>query len=112
MFDIIETTYENGDGILIFNLPDFHGRIPNANSIGLTGRMSEHILSIDQLPIHQYDKGTLILSVDGEHSHSYSDPGHGHQYSATTPIVRDATHPWHAEWGHGFYHQSTTMEFI
>lgn len=115
LFDVIGTKYGNGDGLLTFNLPDFRGRIPvgvdelairvhGASNVGLSGGASEHSLSVTELPAHQHDQGTFAVTTNGDHTHSYSDPGHAHQFSLTVPTVGDKSHPWHVDWGDGFYH--------
>jgi len=87
LFSVIGTSYGTGDGSTTFNLPDFRGRFPlgvdesrainsNAEKVGLLGGVNTHQLSIEQLPSHTHEQGTLYAMVAGDHSHSYIDPGH------------------------------------
>ncbi|CAF1016145.1 unnamed protein product [Didymodactylos carnosus] len=89
LFSVIGTTYGAGDGSTKFNLPDFRGRFPmgvdelkirvnEATHLGQAGGKAMHQLSVAELPAHKHDKGTLAISANGAHSHTYRDPGHNH----------------------------------
>lgn len=85
LFSIIGTLYGIGDNETTFNLPDFRGRFilgldPRQNETpGLNHRGSaQHSLTINELPAHQHDKGSLQMVASGTHTHSYHDPGHNH----------------------------------
>ncbi|CAF3661324.1 unnamed protein product [Rotaria sp. Silwood1] len=89
LFSVIGVSYGNGDGQTTFNVPDFRGRFPlgvdesqiriiNAKKPGLMGGYETHQLSIEQLPSHQHNKGSLTILASGSHTHPYTDPGHDH----------------------------------
>ncbi|CAF0787097.1 unnamed protein product [Didymodactylos carnosus] len=89
LFFVIGTSYGNGDNSTTFNLPDFRGRFPlgvdesgtvniDAGTVGLLGGVNVQQLSVEQLPSHKHDQGTLVATAAGDHSHSYYDPGHDH----------------------------------
>jgi hypothetical protein len=85
LFSIIGTLYGTGDNETTFDLPDFRGRFilgldprqdekPSLNPSG----SAQHTLTIDELPAHQHEKGSLHVGTDGHHSHGVHDPGHNH----------------------------------
>ncbi|CAF3896706.1 unnamed protein product, partial [Rotaria sp. Silwood1] len=89
LFSVIGETYGSGDGRTTFNLPDFRGRFPlgvdelqirvrNANKSGISGGYDAHQLSVEHLPPHTHGKGSLTVVRSGNHTHSYTDPGHDH----------------------------------
>ncbi|CAF5025361.1 unnamed protein product, partial [Rotaria sp. Silwood1] len=83
LFDVIGTLYGVGDNVNTFTLPDFRGRFPlgldrNQNQkVGANqGGNSNHTLTESELPSHQHNQGTLLISDSGIHTHAYDDPGH------------------------------------
>ncbi|CAF2537864.1 unnamed protein product [Rotaria sp. Silwood2] len=84
LFSVIGTKYGQGDSVTTFNLPDFRGRVAvgvdgsNFSNVGLTGGRAMHRLTIEELPSHTHQAGSLSLSYAGSHTHSYTDPGHNH----------------------------------
>lgn len=62
LFDIIETTYGNGDGTTTFNLPNLRGKTLvgkdendiDFNTIGKEYGEKEHTLIIDEIPGHNH----------------------------------------------------------
>lgn len=86
LFAIMGTTYGAGDGSTTFNLPDKTGRVSamkeaaatrltasyfggNSVNLGAVGGSESHMLTTAEIP---------------SHSHSVTDPGHFHSYSAHT----------------------------
>lgn len=78
LFDVIGTTYGNGDGVSTFNLPNFAGRtfvgVSQTLNIGDNGGEEEHSLQSTEF---------------AEHDHNI--PGHGHS-SAFTFKTPELTH--------------------
>ena len=114
LFSVIGESYGVGDRSTTFNLPDFRGRVPvgtdrlalqvnNANRQGLVGGKSNHQLSVEQLPQHRHEKGTIGLSINGQHTHSYDDNGHTHKYGYYT--LRDGNvNNYPSSFGKQYYH--------
>jgi len=83
LFDIIGETYGPGNGIDTFNLPDFRGRFPLGSnrtneSHLVAGGSATHVLTLDEMPTHSHNPGTLTLNTSGAHIHGINDPGHNH----------------------------------
>jgi len=95
LFNVLGTIYGSGDGSTTFNLPDLRGRsIFGLDNMGgsAAGRISLGLLG-------NIASGTTLGSTGGEenhglqvtetpsHTHSVSDPGHGHTYNAVNNNV-------------------------
>ena len=89
LFSVIGTQYGEGNDSITFRLPDLRGRVPigvdnqqlrldNATEVGATGGDTNHTLTIEELPEHFHNQGTLTNSKAGLHTHSVYDPGHNH----------------------------------
>ncbi|CAF1497380.1 unnamed protein product [Adineta steineri] len=85
LFSIIGETFGVGDKKTTFNVPDFRGRFPlglnppQNQSAGVNkGGSSTQILTVDQIPVHRHNSGTLVTTNAGAHTHSVNDPGHNH----------------------------------
>lgn len=89
LFSVIGIQYGAGDNITTFNLPDLRGRfalgvdrselrVGQANKLGLTGGKVRHQLTVDELPSHTHNTGTLSVSAAGGHNHNLNDPSHNH----------------------------------
>lgn len=102
LFNVIGTLYGMGDeDEMHFRLPDLRGRVAigvdetesgmaYAKKLGIVGGQETHTLTVAQLPLHEHDKGQLVIEHAGEHTHSVHDPGHSHRMgSTTTPLGFD-----------------------
>lgn len=89
LFSVIGTQYGEDNDSTTFKLPDLRGRVPigvdnlqlhvtNAMEMGATGGSMNQTLTVEQLPPHVHDQGTLHNSNDGVHAHNVEDPGHSH----------------------------------
>lgn len=83
LFEVIGTTYGEGDGSTTFNIPDLSGRVvigvSNSHALGTTGGSENVTLTADQMP-----------------SHSHEVPQHGHEndIEAKTPeLAHSITQP-------------------
>ena len=89
LFEVIGTKYGSGNNLTTFKLPDLRGRVPmgsdprqvrvsGATDVGAEGGEASHTLSVEQLPSHAHDRGSLRNTFDGQHTHGVFDPGHSH----------------------------------
>lgn len=89
LFDVVGTTYGEGDGSTTFNLPDLRGRFvlgldnmggasadvvtdPEADSLGGVSGEEEHELTIDEMPTHNH---TGTTQSAGNHNHTVDYAG-------------------------------------
>ncbi len=110
LFNVIGTTFNTGgEDSTNFRLPDFRGMIPgmagqpqfsndsnnvNPTPYALGQRTGEqrHMLNIAEMPTHNHGTQTdlsgappelyNLTSTEGQHSHTYTDPGHTHSYNS------------------------------
>ncbi|CAF1495497.1 unnamed protein product, partial [Rotaria magnacalcarata] len=85
LFSIIGESFGAGDGKITFNVPDFRDRFPLGlnpitSRVGGWGKggNKEQTLTIDQMPTHRHNAGTLDTTNAGTHTHTVYDPGHNH----------------------------------
>lgn len=76
LFNVIGTSYGEGDGESTFNIPDLKGRV-------IIGTSDNHSLA----SIGGEENHGLILNELSEHSHSVPQHGHGNSFTASTPIL-------------------------
>lgn len=88
LYDLIGSSFGNGDGQTTFNLPNAQGRVlgsvtsnTNTYSQDLTVRCvgdlvgaETHTLDVTEMPIHNHDV------TDPQHNHGVTDPTHSHNY--------------------------------
>lgn len=82
LFAVLSITYDAGDGVTTFGLPNFSGRIPvgiddaqtEFNSIGEIGGEKSHTLTTAELAAHNHP----ISISDSGHAHGVTDPQHRH----------------------------------
>ena len=81
LFAAIGIAYGRGDGATSFNLPDFRDRVVVGKSAtkdrGATGGAETHRLTVDELPSHSHDAGTLAADNAGAHRHTVPRGGSG-----------------------------------
>jgi len=89
LFNVIGTTFGNGDGSTTFNLPDLRDRFPlgdNSNggadagrvgnfntNVGDSGGADEHQLTVNEMPSHKHELN--MRSVDGPPDSSTANVG-------------------------------------
>ena len=92
LFAIIGTTYGAGDGSSTFNLPNLQEKfiVGSSSNTGYnladTGGAAEVTLSVNQIPSHTHNDGSLGTSTAGNHNHTYTAFGGG--TSGTVPALR------------------------
>lgn len=76
LFDIVGTTYGEGDGSSTFNLPDLNGRVVMGSSSShpsaTTGGEETHALTSQEIPTH---------------NHTVGQHGHASEIEVTTPVL-------------------------
>jgi microcystin-dependent protein len=82
LFALIGVKYGAGDGVTTFNLPDYQNRVPmgtnGPDSLGKFGGSSSQTLTVNELPAHSHQAGSLGTENAGSHTHQINDPGHDH----------------------------------
>lgn len=90
LFELLGTTFGNGDGTTTFNLPDLRGRTIvgcgsgsslTARNVGQTGGSENQTLSESNMPAHSH---TGTTSTSGEHTHSSNATGSPYSLSTYT----------------------------
>ena len=76
LFDVVDTTYGEGDGSTTFNVPDLRGRVmigtSNSHPVASHGGEETHSLTEDELP---------------QHFHSVPQHGHANGIIIKTPVL-------------------------
>lgn len=76
LFNLIDTTYGDGDGETTFNLPNLSGKVILGSSesypLGTTGGEETHVLTSGEIP---------------SHNHEVPQHGHSNDISAKTPVL-------------------------
>jgi len=90
LFARIGTTYGAGDGSTTFNLPDLRGRFAVSQTSGATGA--------NRASVNQGNVGGDANAVVVSHTHTITDPGHGHNL---TTIIRDQFDSTGGPFGYG-----------
>ena len=99
LFEVIGTTYGEGDGVETFNVPNLQGRIPVgldvnqelstdiAQALGEIGGNFKTLLSIENLPSHKHDfvgDSHAHTFTGGLHSHTFTGESHTHTFTGTS----------------------------
>lgn len=76
LFNLLDTTYGDGDGETTFNLPNLSGKVIIGSSesypLGTTGGEETHVLTSGEIP---------------SHNHEVPQHGHSNDISAKTPVL-------------------------
>lgn len=72
LFNVIGTSYGEGDGETTFNLPNYNGRVPvgldtndeEFNTLGKKTGEKEHTLTVNEMPSHDHTFAQRILAWD------------------------------------------------
>lgn len=92
LFDVIGTTYGEGDGATTFSLPSLKGRVPvgidadqtDFSSLGKTGGSKTSVATHSHSTSHTHTGTSGMMSANTEHSHAYSVNGTGSTGAATS----------------------------
>ncbi|CAF1286909.1 unnamed protein product [Didymodactylos carnosus] len=76
--ELSRIVYQHFRGRVTMGVDGVGLRINTANEIGMTGGNVTQILTIDNLPAHVHNQGSLTALTSGSHTHSVNDPGHNH----------------------------------
>lgn len=105
LFEVIGTTYGDGDGSTTFNVPDLSGRVvigvSESHALGSTGGEASHVLTSTELPAHV---------------HEVPQHGHGNDITATTPelshTVTQATFTYNSPNWHQAQYRGTLYQWV
>lgn len=91
LFSLLGTTF-GGDGLTIFALPDYRGRVPmhrgNGHTIGERAGQEVHTLTISELPTHNHsvkaiDNGSTASNVSNPAGNSFSNSKPANLYQSS-----------------------------
>jgi microcystin-dependent protein len=112
LFNVIGVTYGSGNSYDTFTLPDFRARFPlgsndSNNESLVAGGASTHVLTVAEMPTHTHGPGSLQILSNGQHTHTYVDPGHNHGGSTGSSAYSSGTFAFVGGGGlgddHGFH---------
>lgn len=82
LFNVIGTTYGNGDGATTFNVPDLRGRFPLGKAAAGTG---SSLAGTGGALDHTHAGGAISGSTSSDGAHTHTAPAHTHTFTTGGP---------------------------